>query len=257
MHIVLLKCPHVQIAFLKFASCDNQALVGCIQIPAVAVDLKLKSILVTDYLTKMGIKTVPHPLYHPDLAPCDFCLFPKLTGCRYETIEEMKEAVTKVIDTLTQEDFHGACYIVIYSIMQKYTYICWIHTDAIIIKTPDDKVARTNDARKEDFFIKYFTSHFICKVSKRLFQVCVCEGAGDRTLLKYFDPEVMAVSVVSFSFSMVAQPDPGVNSSVCWLSLLQHVYLRLPLYCLPSFSPISHCPQFVGLILPSNSHAVI
>ena len=35
------------------------------------------------------------------------------------------------------------------------------------------------------------------------------------------------------------------------------VYFRLPLYCLPSFSPISHCPQFVGLILPSNSHAVI
>ena len=33
---------------------------------------------------------------------------PKLRGCRYETIEEMKEAVTKVIDTLTQEDFHGA-----------------------------------------------------------------------------------------------------------------------------------------------------
>ena len=37
-----------------------------------------------------------------------FWLFPKLRGCRYETIEEMKEAVTKVIDTLTQENFHGA-----------------------------------------------------------------------------------------------------------------------------------------------------
>ena len=61
------------------------------------------SILVTDYLTKMGIKTFPHPPYSPDLAPCDFCLFPKLRGCRYETIEEMKEAVTKVIDMLTQE----------------------------------------------------------------------------------------------------------------------------------------------------------
>ena len=59
------------------------------------------SILVTDYLTKMGIKTVPQPPYSPDLAPCDFCLFPKLRGCRYETIEEMKEAVTQVIDTLT------------------------------------------------------------------------------------------------------------------------------------------------------------
>ena len=31
---------------------------------------------------------------------------PKLRGYRYETIEEMKEAVMNVIDTLTQEDFH-------------------------------------------------------------------------------------------------------------------------------------------------------
>ena len=56
----------------------------------------------------MGIKTVPQPSFSPDLASCDFWLFPKLTGCRYETIEGLKEAVTKVIDTLTQEDFHGA-----------------------------------------------------------------------------------------------------------------------------------------------------
>ena len=55
----------------------------------------------------MDIKTVPQPPYSPDVAPCDFCLFSKLRGCRYETIEEMKEAVTKVIDTLTQEDFPG------------------------------------------------------------------------------------------------------------------------------------------------------
>ena len=50
----------------------------------------------------MGIKTVPQPPYSPDFAPCDFWV------CRYETTEEMKEAVTKVIDTLTQEDFHWA-----------------------------------------------------------------------------------------------------------------------------------------------------
>ena len=55
----------------------------------------------------MGIKTDPHLPYSPDVAPSDFWLFPKLTGCRYETIE-MKDTVTKVIDTLTQEDFHGA-----------------------------------------------------------------------------------------------------------------------------------------------------
>ena len=56
----------------------------------------------------MGIKTVPQPSFCPDLSPWDFWLFPKLRGCRYETIEEMKEVVTKVIDTLTQEDFDGA-----------------------------------------------------------------------------------------------------------------------------------------------------
>ena len=66
------------------------------------------SILVTDYLTKMGIKTVPQLPNSPDLAPWDFWLLPKLRYCCYETIEEMKEAVTKVIERLTQEDFHGA-----------------------------------------------------------------------------------------------------------------------------------------------------
>ena len=59
----------------------------------------------------MVINTVPHSPYSPDLDPCDFWLFPKLKeklrGCRYETIEEMKEVVTKVIDTLTQKDFYG------------------------------------------------------------------------------------------------------------------------------------------------------
>ena len=54
------------------------------------------SIPVTDYLTNMGIETVHHPHQWSS------------RGCRYEINEEMKEAVTKVIDTLTQEDFHVA-----------------------------------------------------------------------------------------------------------------------------------------------------
>ena len=65
----------------------------------------------------MGIKTVPHPPYSRELVPCDIWLFPKLRGCRYETIEEMKEAVIKVIDTLTQEDFHGA----FQKLLERYT----------------------------------------------------------------------------------------------------------------------------------------
>ena len=56
----------------------------------------------------MSIKTVPQRLYSPYLVPCDFWLFSKITGRRHETIEEMKEAVSKVNDTITQEDYHGA-----------------------------------------------------------------------------------------------------------------------------------------------------
>ena len=68
-------------------------------------------IVVKDYLTKMGIKTVPHPPYWLDLAPCDFWVFPKLKeklrDCRYEITEEMKETVTKAIDTFTKMTFMG------------------------------------------------------------------------------------------------------------------------------------------------------
>ena len=56
----------------------------------------------------MSIKIVPHRPYSADLAPCDLWLFPKLRGCHYETIDDIIEAVTKVIETLTEEDFHGA-----------------------------------------------------------------------------------------------------------------------------------------------------
>ena len=51
---------------------------------------------------------VPVHIYSTALVPRDFWLFPKLRGCRYVTIEEMREAVTKIIDTLSQDDFHGA-----------------------------------------------------------------------------------------------------------------------------------------------------
>ena len=47
------------------------------------------------------------PIVQP-LLPVTLGFFPKLRGCSYEIIEEVKEAVMKVIDTLTQEDFHGS-----------------------------------------------------------------------------------------------------------------------------------------------------
>ena len=44
------------------------------------------SILVKDYLTQMGIKTVPYPPYSPALGPWDFWLFPKLKGWRWKRL---------------------------------------------------------------------------------------------------------------------------------------------------------------------------
>ena len=40
----------------------------------------LPEFVVTDYLNKMGTKTVPKPTCSPDLAPFDFLLVPKLRG---------------------------------------------------------------------------------------------------------------------------------------------------------------------------------
>ena len=67
------------------------------------------SILVTHYLTKMGIKTVPTLPIVQTLLPVTFAnSLSSEAVVHYETIEEMKEAVTKLIDMIIPEDFHGA-----------------------------------------------------------------------------------------------------------------------------------------------------
>ena len=75
----------------------------------------------------MGIKTVPQPPYSPDLAPCDFCLFPKLRGSLYETIEEMKEAVTKVIDMPTRKKKSGN----LFNVPRNFHSFNWIFSQNI------------------------------------------------------------------------------------------------------------------------------
>jgi hypothetical protein len=52
---------------------------------------------------------IPNPLCPPDLAPCDFFLFPKmklkLKGCRFDTIEGIQGESHVVLDTVTEKDF--------------------------------------------------------------------------------------------------------------------------------------------------------
>ena len=63
----------------------------------------------TALLDKFSWKLLDHAPYSPDLAPSDFHLFPKLKqhlgGQRFNTDEEVKEAVSKFIDGLAAEFF--------------------------------------------------------------------------------------------------------------------------------------------------------
>ena len=49
---------------------------------------------------------MPQPPYSPDLASCDFFLFPKLKkGRRYATIEEIKTASKEDLNKITKNNF--------------------------------------------------------------------------------------------------------------------------------------------------------
>ncbi|KAG5330335.1 MOS1T transposase, partial [Acromyrmex heyeri] len=67
------------------------------------------SLLVREFLTKNNTLMMTQPPYSPDLAPCDFFLFPKLKrpmkGRRYATIEEIKTASKEELNKITKNDF--------------------------------------------------------------------------------------------------------------------------------------------------------
>ena len=66
-----------------------------------------------EFLAKKNIPVLPHPPYSPDLAPCDFYLFPnfksKLKGYHFGTMENIQKIVTNELHTLMENDFRY-CY---------------------------------------------------------------------------------------------------------------------------------------------------
>ncbi|UYV72610.1 hypothetical protein LAZ67_10000046, partial [Cordylochernes scorpioides] len=67
------------------------------------------SLLVRDFLAKNNTLMMPQPPYSPDLAPCDFFLFPKLKrpmkGRRYATLDEIKTASKEELKKILKNDF--------------------------------------------------------------------------------------------------------------------------------------------------------
>ena len=55
------------------------------------------------------MKTVQHPSYSPDLAPCNFFLFPRMKGSlrriRFQSTEELKKASKNYLIRLLKKDF--------------------------------------------------------------------------------------------------------------------------------------------------------
>jgi len=67
-----------------------------------------RSVLVSQFLAQKQITTINHSPYSPDLAPCDYFLFPKLKmtmkGRRYDAVDDIQKAVTSVLKSIPLTD---------------------------------------------------------------------------------------------------------------------------------------------------------
>ena len=70
------------------------------------------SALVTQFLKQEKVTVLPHPPYSPDLAPCDFFLFPKLkkflSGRRYRSRQALGSAVFQYLSTIPKSAYRDA-----------------------------------------------------------------------------------------------------------------------------------------------------
>jgi len=67
-----------------------------------------KALSVKQFLTKNSMTQLLHPPYSPDLAPCDFFLFPRmkkgLKGKRFADMEEVKKKTMEALKGITLEE---------------------------------------------------------------------------------------------------------------------------------------------------------
>ena len=69
-----------------------------------------KAKVTTTFLSDQGIQILDHLSYSPDLAPCDFWLFPtlkeRLAGQKFD----LAKAVKSQLDAIPKEDYQGALF---------------------------------------------------------------------------------------------------------------------------------------------------
>jgi histone-lysine N-methyltransferase SETMAR len=61
------------------------------------------------FLASHGIPVIQQPPYSPDMAPCDFWLFPQLKtalkGNRFDDIDKIKKNATSTLNTIPKDSF--------------------------------------------------------------------------------------------------------------------------------------------------------
>jgi transposase len=67
------------------------------------------ALAVREFLAKKSIMKLHHPPYSPDLAPCDFWIFPKLKtalkGHRFSDIADIKGHSMTILHSILEEEF--------------------------------------------------------------------------------------------------------------------------------------------------------
>jgi len=66
---------------------------------------------VKQFLANKNIIVHEHPPYSPDLAPCDFCLFPEiksvLKGTHFVSVENVKAKTAEILNSLAEHDLRN------------------------------------------------------------------------------------------------------------------------------------------------------
>ena len=69
-------------------------------------------VLVQDFLKKEKVVQLSHPLYSPELSPCDFFLFPllkiTLSGRRYESRSALGSAIYQCLQGISKKTYFSA-----------------------------------------------------------------------------------------------------------------------------------------------------
>jgi hypothetical protein len=68
--------------------------------------LAYEALTVREFWAKKSIMKLDHPSYSPDLAPCDFWIFPKLTtalkGHRFSDIADIQGHATTILQSIPE-----------------------------------------------------------------------------------------------------------------------------------------------------------